>query len=137
MFGKHIGKRSAAGLYCTSCGTTLSRYGTQFIHSCEYQGEYDSCPICGEKRDKDSGITGSVALELFGKKEIERGSVRSVSSFTWTTGRMKKFILEEANPSWKIKDEYEKKHTIQEFRKMYADFCFIEFQMANPDNSWS
>ena len=29
----HIGKRSAAGLYCTKCGCTINRYGTQSIHS--------------------------------------------------------------------------------------------------------
>ena len=47
----HIGKRSAAGLYCYYCGTTLCKNGADFIHTvCEpYEEWYKVCPICGKE----------------------------------------------------------------------------------------
>lgn len=45
----HIGKRSAAGLYCVECGTTLNKYGTDHIHDCECPQWYKACPICGKE----------------------------------------------------------------------------------------
>ena len=59
----HIGKRSAAGLYCLDCGCTFHKYGTDHIHG-EYNPHsffdkekyntelktywYDKCPVCGK-----------------------------------------------------------------------------------------
>lgn len=45
----HIGKRSAAGLYCYECGTTLNKYGTDFVHDSMYDDWYEVCPICGRE----------------------------------------------------------------------------------------
>ena len=45
----HIGKRSAAGLYCHDCGITLNKYGTDYVHDSMYDDWYEVCPICGRK----------------------------------------------------------------------------------------
>lgn len=45
----HIGKRSAAGLYCYECGTTLNKHGTDYAHDCMYDDWYEVCPICGRE----------------------------------------------------------------------------------------
>ena len=45
----HIGKWSAAGLYCYECGTTLNKFGTDYVHDCLYDDWYEVCPICGRK----------------------------------------------------------------------------------------
>ena len=45
----HIGKRSAAGLYCHDCGITLNKYGTDYVHDSMYDDWYEVCPICGRE----------------------------------------------------------------------------------------
>jgi hypothetical protein len=68
---KHVGKRSAAGLYCWDCNIRLSFPDTQ-------------CPSCG-KSTAESFIEGAAARELgFNKtKPQEKHGVASCSSFTW------------------------------------------------------
>ena len=51
----HIGKRSAAGLYCWNCKITLCKGGLERIH---YDAEwYTACPQCGTFPPVDSPLT--------------------------------------------------------------------------------
>ena len=70
---KHIGKRSAAGLYCYECGTTLNKHGTDRVHDCEYDEWYKVCPICGEEGTPICSFRWTLMLhkwliELYAKK---------------------------------------------------------------------
>ena len=70
--GRHIGKRSAAGLYCHDCGVTLCARAYDRWEKKEVEGEeavhqgdsfwYDACPKCGnpstEKVDDKHTLNG-------------------------------------------------------------------------------
>ena len=102
----HIGKRSAAGLYCHDCGTTLNKYGTGYVHNCDYSEWYKRCPICGRE-----GVP--------------------VSSFCWTFLGQKWLIVTlamEGNTEKIIVDEYGKEYTPQEF--LNAVNTPIEYQVC-------
>ena len=47
----HIGKRSAAGRWCSHCDISLMENGVAAVHS-SYGKMLDTCPICGAKDDK-------------------------------------------------------------------------------------
>ena len=102
----HIGKRSAAGRYCFNCGTTLCRYGSQYVH--HDAPWYDVCPICGSS----------------GYNSI---------SFTWTFLNQKWIIERMANnPQFSeklIKNEYEDEFTVKEFLDEIA--TPLQFQSAD------
>lgn len=90
---KHIGKRSAAGLYCSECGTTLNKHGTDHVHDCEYSEWYEVCPICGKEGTLIFSFQWTLMLhkwliELYAKK-----------------GRITNMIV----------DEYGREYTPQEF----------------------
>lgn len=79
----HIGKRSAAGLYCWDCGETLCKGGTENVHE---GGEwYDKCPKCGKEPEKEKLEKSSAGRELgFNKSKPQKKSgVKSCSSFSW------------------------------------------------------
>ena len=106
----HIGKRSAGGRYCYSCGTTLNDLGTKYIHTNDGRW-YNKCPICG--------------------KEVDT----YVCTFTWTFMLQKEIIdriimFGEDYPC--IIDEYDREYTAREFMKeidspvyyqMASNFC--------------
>ncbi|MCK5641982.1 MAG: hypothetical protein KAJ19_14355 [Gammaproteobacteria bacterium] len=80
----HIGKRSAAGLYCWDCGITLCKSGERIIHSGQAQW-HESCPNCGQRPIKEGLDNSSAGRELgFNKGPfIKKTGVRSCSSFSW------------------------------------------------------
>lgn len=79
--GQHIGKRSAAGVYCWDCGITLSRSGNPHDGS----GMLEACPKCGQGRQRETVETSAAGRELgFNRAPPARKSgVRSCSSFSW------------------------------------------------------
>lgn len=86
----HIGKRSAAGLYCWDCSITLCRYGEAGIHhfaiDCHDANRFHTeCPRCGTKAQDERLDTGAVATELgFAAPHTARPTgVSSCASFTW------------------------------------------------------
>ena len=87
--GTHIGKRSAAGLYCWDCDLTLCRYGNEGIHYGGWEDReqkwYKACPMCHSEPEKESLENNSAGRELgFNKQPFKRKrGVRSCSSFTW------------------------------------------------------
>jgi len=113
----HIGKRSAAGLYCWDCGATLCVGGESRVH---YGGPlYDKCPICGKARIEESLEQSSAGRELgFNKsKPRKKTGVSSCSSFTWARdiGKIQKIV-----------DEYGTVYTRAEFEAMLLE-CPIQF----------
>ena len=124
--GEHIGKRSAAGLYCWDCKITLCKDGDAGVH---YDKEWhDACPKCGQKPKKEGLDTSSVGLELgFNKKtQVIKKGVSSCSSFTWAIDFDKSMILF-------VVDEYGKKYTRKQFLKM-LDYAPIRyFNMIGKD----
>ena len=75
----HIGKRSAAGLFCFDCGITLCKGRVHYDNDF-----YDCCPICGQYRKKESVGESSAGIELgFNKNPLAiKTGVTSASSFT-------------------------------------------------------
>ena len=124
--GIHIGKRSAAGLYCWDCGVTLCKGGKDKIH---YTSDwYDRCQVCGKEPEQEDLSESSVGRELgFNRSEHhQKTGVRSCSSFTWAVPaiRWKKIVLQ--TQSKLVVDEYGDKYTIEEF-KMILEECPIRY----------
>jgi hypothetical protein len=90
----HIGKRSAAGLWCWDCGVTLNKLGDRGVHhSCQVIGHdafcncgwYKSCPKCG-KKPVNEGLSHSSAGRELGfnhDQPKKKTGVQSCSSFSW------------------------------------------------------
>lgn len=139
----HIGKRSAAGLYCAKCGCASHRHGTQDVHSSgpdlsillrhSYPSEeerlrawarekaiYDfvECPCCGEPFLDAEGKAGE--------------NIISICSFTWGLMKHKELIRELVRVGCKeklIRDEYDRLMTPTEFwNEEFESCCKIEFQ---------
>jgi len=125
----HIGKRSAAGLYCWDCGTTLCKDGVRGIHYSE--SNWNSlCPSCCKEAVKESLSNSSVGIELgFNKNRLNRSGVSSCSSFTWTLIKHKNelLILAENCIDKVVINEYGEEYTACEFLDLLID-CPIEYQ---------
>lgn len=141
----HIGKRSAAGLYCTKCGCTINRCGTQSIHSeapdiailsdphlteerkqREWARQksmyyFDECPCCG--------------TPFLDENNEPSDGIKSICSFRWTLMKHKELLMNLAlddNSEKVVRDEYDRLYTAKEFwNKEFSDFCLIEFQDGN------
>ena len=130
---EHIGKRSAAGLFCWDCMITLCKNGNEGIHyGCKEHrsalcncGWYDKCPKCGKEKEIESLESSSMGTELgFNKEEPKKKTgVKTCSSFSWAIDPNKfkelkiKFII----------DEYEERFTKQEFEKMLEEWCPVHY----------
>lgn len=126
----HIGKRSAAGLYCWNCRITLCVGGETEIH----MGRSDwleVCPKCGQsKADVDGLRQGPAAVELgFAKPEVVPPTgVRGCASFSWAQDpeRVKR-ICEQRLEEELIVDEYGRRLTCNQFLQMLAANCPVQF----------
>lgn len=119
---KHIGKRSAAGLYCWDCGITLCRDGVGGIH--QSRSEWlDHCPKCRTTR-LNEGWNSSAGRELgFNNAPFKKKSgVASCSSFSWA---MPEKDLWDNKRIKVIKDEYGHRFTIAKFKKVLQE-CPIQ-----------
>lgn len=132
----HIGKRSAAGIFCFDCGISLGIGGNKYVHDSPPEwlknrfrdrmtefglGAYDSCPLCGKSRSEEDLGSSSAGIELgFNKNQTEKKTgVRSASSFSFAMGLqdLRSRIIEEGLvPQQKcVVDEYGRELTLQEF----------------------
>ena len=126
--GQHIGKRSAAGLYCWDCSRTLCMLGEQEVHRGR-SGWFEKCPSCGNGPVKETLENGAAGRELgFNKsKPTRKKGVASCASFTWAT--------EEAGLKVrKVKDEYGRKYTWAEFLEVLEE-CPIRYKLIGVDFS--
>lgn len=118
----HIGKRSAAGVYCWDCGVTLCAGGINGVHYSKYVW-LKSCPKCGGKPGKESLASGAAGRELgFNSSPFARKTgVNSCSSFSWVIPKEKVF---RSKAVW---DEYGRKYIMEEFRSMLEE-CPIQYE---------
>lgn len=122
MNGEHIGKRSAAGLYCWDCNITLCIDGENGVHESRSKWS-DSCPSCGKKYVEESLSDGAAGRELgFNKKPFKKKTgVASCSSFSWAV--QPDFI----ETKRKIKDEYGRIFTLKKFKQILWE-CPIQYR---------
>jgi len=129
--GKHIGKRSAAGMYCWDCGKTLCIEGEAFVHYTYKYGIYleeeevkwfDECPKCGKKKPPRNRWNDAIGRELGFNKEpfAPKTGIKSCSSFTWAMNERKALKYKY------VKDEYGCRFTITEFKEILSE-CPIQF----------
>ena len=131
----HLGKRSAAGLYCFDCNVTLHKGGIEQVHK---GGEwYKKCPSCGKAPQKENLKNSTAGIELgFNKNQTEkRTGVRSCSSFTSVLvcrlSLSEKIIGPNFSPSQKlVVDEYGREYTCKEFIQI-VKACPIQFFVIN------
>jgi hypothetical protein len=127
----HIGKRSAAGMYCWDCELTLCKGGEARIHAGEAEWE-PCCPRCGQVcAPREPGVwRGPVAVELgFAEPETERPrGVQGAASFTWAMepGRLGVYLREHASEP-AVEDEYGRLLTGEKFWQMIQANCPIQF----------
>ena len=139
----HIGKRSAASLFCWDCGVTLCADGPDAIHDGKSK-MLDACPKCGKKKPDSEDLTQSSAGRELGFNTSAPGrktGVRSCSSFRW--GIDPKTILESLitigddgacpccsqvlpNPEKVIEDEHGRPYTLDEFKAVLEE-CPIQY----------
>jgi hypothetical protein len=137
--GTHVGKRSAAGLYCWDCGITLCKNGNDSVHAghrdmphetgCDRGwtcrcGWYDACPKCGASPAKESLDTGSAGRELGfnSSKPKPKTGVATCSSFSWAMNPNK---FRNSNVLY-IRDEYKRKYTRKQFMAVLSE-CPLQF----------
>ena len=129
-YDNHIGKRSAAGNYCWTCGRTLCRQGEKAIHQ-GHSDWYPVCPNCDAKPDDEGNIVRAVGVELgFSKPREDRPTgVHSCSSFTWAQDPEEVFMELGRRNSHKaaVIDEYGKTYTSTEFIIMLKNNCPVRF----------
>lgn len=132
--GEHIGKRSAAGLYCYDCDETLVRGGKASIHH-SGGGSYDACPTCGARPPDFKGLSrGAAGVELgFAQPEEERPKgVFTAASFSWAAEpegeNGVRAVCERNLEAEIIIDEYGRLMTGGAFLKMLRANCPIEFR---------
>ena len=117
----HIGKRSAAGLYCWDCKITLCKQGIDGIHK-SYSIFYSFCPKCEKNYTSEKLEYSSVGRELGlnKSKPDSKIGVNSCSSFSWAMPKDKALKYKA------IYDEYGRKYTREEFLDVLKE-CPIEF----------
>src|SRR5574341_759441 len=130
--GEHIGKRSAAGLYCYDCGVTLCRGGESHIHYSRNGDWHEACPKCGAQQSAEAAVLkrGPMAVELgFAQPEEARPSgVAGAASFSWAVEPSVVRQRCEAGLDQKLViDEYGRTLTGAEFLRMLKANCPIEF----------
>ena len=131
--GRHIGKRSAAGMYCYDCNRTLCPGGNAKVHSGNF---YDPpwpevCSKCGSKMVKTSTILPVWRTRVrwrLGLITRPRG-VAGCCSFSWADEPEKvRRICEARGDAVSVIDEYDRTLTGLEFLAMLKANCPIEFR---------
>ena len=128
----HIGKRSAAGMYCWDCRKTLCANGEAAIHFSERNEKWhDACPKCGKKYVQPESpwdSAGGVELGFTQPKKVKPTGVQTVASFSWAQDPNITRQLCQTNADRKVvADEYGHKYTGQEFLDMLECNCPIEY----------
>jgi Zn finger protein HypA/HybF involved in hydrogenase expression len=79
----HIGRRSAAGLYCWDCNITLCASGDEGIHYSKNRWHV-KCPKCGRPPVREKLSDSAAGRELgFNKKPANKKGVGTCCSFSW------------------------------------------------------
>jgi hypothetical protein len=126
----HLGKRSAAGLYCWDCDVTLCEGGKREVHMgrCGY---HDACPSCGNKPATEPVSMSSAGVELGFADALRlrrpRG-VRSCASFSWAQhpNPVRAACVDQPNDMI-IEDEYGREYTGQQMLDLLV-LCPLQFE---------
>jgi hypothetical protein len=134
----HIGKRSAAGMYCWDCKKTLCLDGESFIHhSKNIMGEEPkwskTCPFCGRSELCEELSESSVGRELGFAKEKPKAKkgVASCCSFSWAKmpfsfwQDLKAFSVKYPKKAFVV-DEYGHEYTASQFVDVLQE-CPVQF----------
>ena len=105
---RHIGKRSAAGAYCYTCGTTLCKYGTTCVHQYGFRW-HKECPICGQAGVPSCSFTITLLSHKALLQKLSRNKTRGKEDQKW------------------VVDEYGQTFTAVEMLKIIKE-CPIIFQ---------
>ncbi len=142
----HIGKRSAAGLYCWDCRLTLCKWGEGQIHTAKVvlppdaptrgleslaahfkadreQNWHATCPRCGAAPAEESLSNNAAGRELgfnTGPLAAKRG-VASCSSFSWAMPR------ERLAGRRVVYDEYDRRSTLRQFLDDVLAECPVQY----------
>lgn len=132
MNGAHIGKRSAARMYCFDCNVTLCAGGPNAVHEGR-SNWYDQCPQCGKKWIPGKMEESSAGLELgFNKNPINANEgLKSCSSFTWAINK-DSFYRSRIR---KVEDEYGIEYTKKEFIQMLDSYPLHYFNKLGREFS--
>jgi len=143
----HLGKRSAAGMYCFDCGVTLCKKGEDQIHYTPPgdRGEWwhEQYPKCGKEPVNESLQESTAGKELgFNDEPQKTTGVRSCSSWSWAMSQDRlKYLMENTEeidncpccgrqwqdyPNKLVQDEYGRLFTFHEFQQLIAD-CPVKF----------
>lgn len=139
----HIGKRSAAGLYCWDCKITLCKYGDSGIHMGKSDW-YETCPKCKAARTPESLDNSTTGRELGFNKNVPaaKTGVQSCCSFSWgmTTVNFKTLLESTCashacpscdrvydDPEKIIEDEYGRTYTKDEFVNNVLAECPVQY----------
>src|SRR6266567_3761938 len=126
----HLGKRSAAGLWCWLDNVTLCKGGKAEIHMV-HSGWHDECPICGQTKIDEPLSESTVGRELgFNKNppKIKTGVV-TCCSFTWAIGPEEVEQRMDKSNYRPIIDEYDRPYTLEEFQDVLRE-CPIRYYHA-------
>jgi hypothetical protein len=121
----HVGKRSAAGMYCWDCKTTLCMGGNRGVHDSNSPW-FDVCPICGKGKNEESLDRSAAGRELgFNKSEPKKKTgVYTCCSFSWA---MSPEVMCNLPVDGKvIEDEYGDTYTLMEFQRVLEE-CPIRY----------
>lgn len=118
----HIGKRSAAGLFCWDCNKTLCDDEKDIHKSSSSWAE--KCPYCGKSPIKEGLKNSAVGVELGFSNAIsgKKTGVSSCSSFSWAI-KPDEFVTMKGI---RIFDEYGKEYTRKEFKQVLLS-CPIKY----------
>ena len=117
----HIGKRSAAGLYCFDCQWTLCKKGVNGIHfTAREEDWHKACPSCGQTPAKETLSEGTAGLELgFAPVRAKSPeSVASCSSFSFAQDVVeviKRLVDQLGSDEPLVEDDYGRQYTAAEF----------------------
>jgi hypothetical protein len=132
----HLGKRSAAGMYCWDCHKTLCKAGEARIHYTSGYGLFGNhdqewhkaCPNCGKKPVPEPIGSGAVGRELgFNTSPPQsKTGVASCSSFNWAMTQERFENVSKSLRKKPIEDEYGRKYTLEEFRQVLVE-CPVRY----------
>ena len=121
--GVHIGKRSAAGSYCFTCGVTLIEGGKSKVHT--DADALRACPICKRPEEKDPSRIGKAAARELGLDKspfnFVPAGVENASSFTWAISPAGLASVR------RIVDEYGTEYSTGDFLNMLMFECPLQF----------
>ena len=125
----HIGKRSAAGLFCFDCGLSLCLGGAKGVHQGKYEW-HNECPNCGMTYKKEGLENSSAGLELGFNKDYKalKTGVSTASSFSFAM----KWEDIDRNLEQKFDNDMTVKCIIDEYGREFSYTEFKDLILAIP-----